>query len=502
MTIRWFDKSLIGYVQQGTARVLGNRKVGLWPKANNTIYGVITMIEKMARIQAKLMQSTLASLCVVLASFVGFHSTAVADETCMSPYMAKIVGQEDYVYVWTLGVEGMGDEQDKLVTISVNPNSEHYGKVVNVLSVGGRNEAHHSGLTDDRRYLFAGGLDSNKIFIFDVHSNPSKPRLHKVITDFVEKTGGMVGPHTMYALPGRIMVSALSNNVDHGGRTGMAEYSNEGDFIAAHWMPTDEDLRGAVKAGNIADGYGYDVRVLPRRNVMVTSSFTGWSNYMMDFGKMLADGEAMKRFGNTVVVWDLHTRKPEKVFEVPGAPLEIRCAWGARHNYCFTTTALTSQIWLIYEDDAGEWQAKAVADIGDPSKVPLPVDISITADDKGLWVQTFMDGKTRFFDISDPFNPKQTYEHQIGSQVNMISQSWDGKRTYFTSSLLGNWDKTGDQDEQFFKLFGWDGEKLTHEFTLDFYELKLGRAHQMRFGAYSLYSQKPNLTGTMLSQVE
>ena len=30
---------------------------------------------------------------------------ATADETCLSPYMAKIVGQEDFVYVWTLGVE-------------------------------------------------------------------------------------------------------------------------------------------------------------------------------------------------------------------------------------------------------------------------------------------------------------------------------------------------------------------------------------------------------------
>ncbi len=454
----------------------------------------------MAKIKAKWIQGSLALVGAMLASTIGFHTTAMADETCMSPYMAKIVGQEDYVYVWTLGVEGLGDEQDKLVTISVNPDSVNYGKVVNVLSVGGRNEAHHSGLTDDRRYLFAGGLDSNKIFIFDVHTNPSKPTLHKVITDFVEKTGGMVGPHTMYALPGRILVSALSNNVDHGGRTGLAEFTNEGDFVAAHWMPTDENMRGAKKVGNIADGYGYDVRVLPRRNIMVTSSFTGWSNYMMDFSKMLADAEAMKRFGNTVVVWDLHTRKPKKVFEVPGAPLEIRCAWGSRNNYCFTTTALTSQIWLIFEDDSGEWHAKAVGDIGDPSKVPLPVDISITADDQGLWVQTFMDGKTRYFDISDPFNPKQIYEHLIGSQVNMISQSWDGKRTYFTSSLLGNWDKTGEADEQFFKLFKWNGEELVHEFTVDFYALKLGRAHQMRFGAYSLYSQKSNSTGTLLSQ--
>lgn len=458
-------------------------------------------MKKMSKLHARWIQGSIASLCVLLASVVGFQSAAIADETCMSPYMAKIVGQEDYVYIWTLGKEGVGDGQDKLVTVSVNPESKYYGKVVNSLSVGGRNEAHHSGLTDDRRYLFAGGLDTNKIFIFDVHSNPSKPSLHKVITDFVEKTGGMVGPHTMYALPGRIMVSALSNNKDHGGRTGLAEFTNEGEFVAAHWMPTDEDMRGAVKVGNIADGYGYDVRVLPRRNVMVTSSFTGWSNYMMDFGKMLADPEAMKRFGNTVVVWDLHTRQPKKVFEVPGSPLEIRCAWGSQNNYCFTTTALTSKIWLIYEDGAGEWHAAAVGDIGDPSQVPLPVDISITADDKGLWVQTFMDGKTRYFDVSDPHNPKQTYEHVVGSQVNMTSQSWDGKRMYFTSSLLGNWDKTGDQDEQFFKLFEWDGEKLVEKFAIDFYAENLGRPHQMRFGAYSLYGQKPNSKDTLLSQL-
>ena len=86
----------------------------------------------------------------------------------------------------------------------------------------------------------------------------------------------------------------------------------------------------------------------------------------------------MQRFGNTVVVWDLHSRKPKKVFDVPGAPLEIRCAWGSQNNYCFTTTALTSQIWLIYEKD-NDWHAESVGTIGDPSKIPLPVDISITA---------------------------------------------------------------------------------------------------------------------------
>ncbi|MGD8629501.1 MAG: selenium-binding protein SBP56-related protein, partial [Gammaproteobacteria bacterium] len=387
--------------------------------------------------------SWLGGILVLLAILL---RAAWADETCMSPYMAKIVGQEDYVYVWTLGSPGVGDEQDKLVTIDVNPASAHYGKVVDSLSVGGRNEAHHSGLTDDRRYLWASGLDTSRIFIFDIHTDPAHPQLHKVIGDFVKTSGGVVGPHTNYALPGRMLLTGLSNNRDHGGRTALVEYTNDGSYITTHWMPTDDNLQGAVKSGKYADGYGYDVRVLPRRNVMVTSSFTGWNNYMMDLGKLMADNEAMQRFGNTVVVWDLHTRKPRKILDVPGAPLEIRCAWGPHHNYCFTTSALTSKLWLIYEDDQGEWQAQAVADIGDPGKLPLPVDLSIAADDSLLWVDTWNDGVARLFDISDPFNPRQILAENIGAQLNMISQSWDGKRVYFTSSLLANWDKQAAPD--------------------------------------------------------
>ena len=445
----------------------------------------------MKHLIAKSMAATLKSLGAALAMVITIAS-AQADETCMSPYMAKIVGQEDFVYVWTLGREGLGDEQDKLVTISVNPAAPDYGEIVHTLSVGGRNEAHHSGLTDDRRYLWAAGLDTSKIFIFDVHSDPAKPRLHKTIDNFVAKSGGVVGPHTTYALPGRMLVTGLSNDKDHGGRTGMVEYTNAGDYVATYWMPTDDNLNGAVKSGNFADGYGYDVRALPRRNVMITSSFTGWNNYMLDLGQMMADQAAMKRFGNTVVVWDLHTRQPKKVLDVPGAPLELRCAWGAHNNYCFTTTALTSKIWLIYEDDGGDWHAKPVADIGDASKIPLPVDISISADDSLLWVNTWNDGMTRAFDITDPHNAKEVYTKNIGAQINMLSQSWDGRRVYYTSSLLSNWDKKRSDsgaDLQYFKAYDWQDGQLKERFSIDFIAAKLGLPHQMRFGSYALYGK-------------
>ncbi len=416
-----------------------------------------------------------AAIALSLLSFGAAH----ADETCNSPYLAKLIkGQEDYVHVWTLGVAGMGDGRDKLVTIDANPKSKTYGKVVSKVSVKGqpRGEAHHMGFTDDRRYLWAGGLEDNRIHVFDVGANPAKPKLVKTINDFA-KTSGYAGPHTFYALPGRMLIAGLSNAKDKGGVTGMATYNNSGKLIAKHDMPTGEI--GGVKG----DGYGYDIAINPGRNAMLTSSFTGYNNYMRPLGELIKDGEAMKKFGNTMVLWDLKAMKPQQVFSVPGAPLEIRWSLKEGDNWAITATALTSKLWLIKAGADGQYAAKEVGTIGDPAKIPLPVDISITADGKGLWVNTFMDGTTRYFDLTDPEAPKQTYSKQTGKQVNMVSQSWDGKRVYLTSSLLDKWDKGGADNEQFLRAFDWDGQELKLAFEVDFAKEKLGRAHHMKFSA-------------------
>jgi len=81
-----------------------------------------------------------------------------------------------------LAKKASSDESDKLVTIDVIPGSPTYGKMIHTLSVGGRGEAHHMGFTDDRKYLWAGRLDDNKIFIFDVGSDRRRPSSSKPST--------------------------------------------------------------------------------------------------------------------------------------------------------------------------------------------------------------------------------------------------------------------------------------------------------------------------------
>ena len=388
---------------------------------------------------------------------------ARADETCQSPFLPKVTGQEDYVYVWTLGVKGVADGNDSMVTVDVNPASTRYGQIVHRAQVPGQHEAHHAGFTDDRRFLWAGGLDTSQIFIFDVASNPAQPKLVKTIKTFVKDTGGLVGPHTFYPLPGRMLITALSNSKDYGGRTGLAEYTNDGKFIRTIWMPAE-----AV--------YGYDVRVNVNLNRMLTSSFTGRKNYMRPVGELLKDAEAMKQFGSSVIVWDFHARKPLQVLAIPGAPLELRWALLPNHRYAFTATALTGQLVLIYQQDDGAWASKNIAEIG----ANIPVDISIAPDDSKIYVNSYGDGTMRIYDVSNPFEGKLVQELKLGDQANMVSSSWDGKRVYATSSLLSQWDKPGDQ---WLKAFAWEDGKLVAKFTTDFKQV--GRAHIMNFGSKS-----------------
>src|SRR2546422_10768076 len=92
------------------------------------------------------------------------------------------------------------------------------------------------GFTDDRTKIWAGTLFSKRLFILDVASDPAKPKIVKTIDDIAAVTG-LRGPHTYYALPGRMLITFLSS-ADGNPPGGMAEFTNAGQLIRLFKKPT------------------------------------------------------------------------------------------------------------------------------------------------------------------------------------------------------------------------------------------------------------------------
>ena len=381
-------------------------------------------------------------------------STLAVAEVCMSPYVKRLDRPEKYLYLFC--VDADAKDNDFVAVIDVDPSSKTYSKITYTLDLGSKgNETHHWGYTDDRTRIWAGGLLSSKIWILDVATDPAKPRIERVLENVPAETG-LTGPHTYYALPGRMLLSFLGGR-DGGLPAGMAEFTNDGKFIRRIEQPKDAP-------------YGYDLAIKPERNRMVTSSFTPMRNYGKPFAKM-----DMKDFGDQMVVWDFKERKPLQVAHAGAAPLEVRWSLKAENDYGFTNCALDNSLWLFRGKPDGKYEFKKVADTG-----PLPADLRQSPDDKYLFVSNFGGDAIQQFDVTDPDKPKLFSTAKIGTQPNMMHVTGDGKRMYVSNSLLS----TLDRDDKFWvRLIRVtpEGLKVDNAFEVDLNGFRTGpaRGHDM-----------------------
>src|SRR5205823_5440777 len=115
---------------------------------------------------------------------------------------------ESLLYVWTSDADAK--QPDFLTVVDADPKSPGYGKIITTVPTGSTvdNEAHHFGYTVNADRIFAGGLVSNRLFIYDVKTDPRHPALVKTIPD-LGALSGYSGPHTYYAVPGGVMIAML-----------------------------------------------------------------------------------------------------------------------------------------------------------------------------------------------------------------------------------------------------------------------------------------------------
>src|SRR3954469_15483611 len=340
--------------------------------------------------------SGLSTLVVLLAPGL---ATA---ETCLSPFVKRLDRPEKYLYL--ICVDADAKDNDFVAVIDVNPDGDTYGTITYTLDLGSKgNETHHWGYTDDRTRIWAGGLLSSRIWILDVATDPARPRIEKVLDRAPAETG-LSGPHTYYALPGRMLVNFLGA-ADGGLPAGMAEFTNDGRFIR--------------RIDNSSDApYGYDVAIKPPLNRMISSSFTPMRNYKKPLARM-----DMNDFGRELVVWDFKARAPLQVGKAGLAPLEVRWSLKPENNYGFTNCALDNSLWMFRGRDDGAYEFKKVADTG-----ALPADLRQSPDDRYLFVGAVGSDAMQQFDVSDPDHPKLVSTARPGNQPNMMHVTGDGKR--------------------------------------------------------------------------
>lgn len=350
---------------------------------------------------------------------------------------------ESLLYVWTRDADGR--ETDALSVVDVDPESETFGEILYMAPTGSSaNEAHHFGYTASAERIFGGGLFSNELFVYDLSADPHRPQLERVVD--LDPTG-YSGPHTLYAVPGGVMIAMLGS-VDGGGPAGLIKLDDDGDFVEA-WP----------QAGHSgAPDYMYDVGVKPEMNRMITSAWAH-PHHVQTMG-----GAPPETVGNEVVVWDWKKKEILRVEELDAAPLEVRWLHGSEARGGFINCAYGNSVWYWEDDDRdGEIEFHRVIETGEDS---APADMRISYDNRYLYVSLWGGGAVEQYDIADPRNPELVDRIEL-PQPNMMKLSPDSERLYVTNSILSTMD--GDVGFEAWLLHvGPDGMRIDPRFHPDF----------------------------------
>ncbi|NIR44394.1 MAG: selenium-binding protein [Gemmatimonadetes bacterium] len=359
--------------------------------------------------------------------------------------------RESLLYVWTRDADGK--DSDFLAVVDVDPGSESYGEIIDRAPTGSAaNEAHHFGYNTDASRIYGGGLFSNKLFIYDVESNPRDPKLIRTVD--LDPTG-YSGPHTLYAVPGGVLLSMLGQ-VGGGGPAALVKVNDAGEFLEAY--PAE---------GSDVPKYMYDVGVKPQINRMITSS---WAHpeHVKEMG-----GANPEDVGDEVVVWDWKNKEVLRVEHLDATPLEVRWLHGPRAHGGFINCAYGNTVWY-WEDTDGDDQLEFHRVIEELPEGSVPADMRVSYDNRFLYVSLWGAGEVRQYDVSNPLQPTLVSKVDI-PQPNMMSLSRDNRRLYVTNSLLSTMD--GDVEFGAWMIHvGPEGMKIDENFAPDFYKFDTGPA--------------------------
>jgi len=403
-----------------------------------------------------------------------------------SPKLAMQAPPETVAYAV---IVNPGKGPDGLAVLDADAASAGYGKVISSLTMpNSGDELHHFGWNAcssalcpyaahphiERRYLLVPGLRSSRIYVIDTKPDGRALKIVKTVeAQEIANRAGYSRPHTTHCGPDGIYVSALGAP-DGDGPGGI--------FILDH---NTFEVRGRWELDRGPQHLAYDFWWHLGYDTLLSSE---WGT-----PKMVEDGvnpEILLKggYGHQIHVWDLPKRRHRQAIDLGPEQqmvLELRPAHDPTRAYGFVGVVtslkdLSASVWTWYLE-GGTWKVRKVIEIpaepADPKQLPpllqgfkavppLVTDINLSLDDRFLYVSCWGTGQFLQYDVSDPFNPRQTGSVHLGGIVRraahpdsgplnggpqMVEVSRDGKRVYLSNGLYNSW------DDQFYPdgLKGW-----------------------------------------------
>jgi selenium-binding protein 1 len=339
--------------------------------------------------------------------------------------------QERFLYVDTIAQNAT--DPDFVAVIGADPSKPDYGRFVaraDMPNVG--DELHHFGYSLDQDRLVVPGLFSARVHVFDVETDPARPRLVRVNENLVASSGFIV-PHSVIALPnGQLAVTMIGANTGDTTPGGVVLINDRTGAFSAFFGPP----ATGRPAGTLGPKFMYDIDARIEANRAISTTF----------GPPALCGVGLDPtcLGNEVAVWNLTSQKVIQVADLGtnSGALEVRFIEKLGVRRALINTPGTSAVWLADDDDKnGVFDFQQV--LGPEDGLLIPADMLLSYDNRFMMLTNWFGNTVQVFDITDPFNPALKATVDV-PHPNMLRLSRDGKRLYVTNSLLTPWDNDPD----------------------------------------------------------
>ena len=420
-----------------------------------------------------LLVATAAALLVMLAASANSSSTPPAAAPARNAGRRATADREKLIYALALPIpryEGMTLEEfgrslcteptngkeapGYLATIDADSASPTYGRVIHRTStgvIGG--ELHHMHINRAMTRVVMYDLYASRAFIFDIKTNPRKPRLIRIV-NLGEASRKLLGP-----------VPALGFAVGYGAPHESLALDN-GNFLVVMnsiYAPEHPDLHEGPPGGFIEmTPDGRVVNAYPKLSYvdgeLTNNEYTGRGLFSVDYNERFrtlihADFMTQRTYkcgvglgplelGNEVALWHFNAKAPERsrIFqklELPTAGLTSpHAAQGKVANmWLFYVSSLTDGIWAVYRGPGqSQFGFKHVYSLP-ASEGHFSSHIRIAHDNRTIYDTDATADTIHVLRIADdPLDPR-LIQDVPAPQIHVVKFSADGKRLYGSNGI-------------------------------------------------------------------